>query len=214
MPEVYSKKERFCFPELDEMEKSGRHRKVWDAFVVKPKNVIYEDLDSDEEILIMGRSHIITNFNWVFGLSFLFFLPLFWKEFPFFSSLSTEVNLAIDVFWYLGVIFYVILNTLMWFYNVYIVTNERVIDIDFLGLLNKTVNVTQISKIEDVNFTQKGLFASWFNYGDVVVETASEQRTQDVSRGGDKAAFTFRSIGEPNKVTSVISELMEFYESK
>ena len=95
----------------------------------------------------------------------------------------------------------------MWFYNVYIVTNERLVDVDFVGLLSKTVNVCQMSRVEDVNYTQKGFFASMLNYGDVIVQTASEQKTPDSS--GELSAFTFESIAYPDRVAALISQLTE-----
>jgi hypothetical protein len=67
--------------------------------------------------------------------------------------------------------------------------------------------VAQISKIEDVNYTQKGILANLFNFGDVIIQTASEQRTPDAA--GELSSFTFESVAFPDKVTSVISQLTE-----
>jgi hypothetical protein len=93
------------------------------------------------------------------------------------------------------------------------VTNERLIDLDFMGLLNKTINVTQISRLEDINYTQRGLMSSIFNYGDVIAQTASEQRSGD-TKDGETSAFTFESVGDPNEVVRVISDLMDKEDDK
>ncbi|HEX9007997.1 MAG TPA: PH domain-containing protein, partial [Patescibacteria group bacterium] len=91
---------------------------------------------------------------------------------------------------------------------VYIVTNERLIAVEFMGLLSKSINVTQIRKIEDVSYSQRGLASSFFDFGDVIAETASEQRTADVAQG-EPSSFTFESVGNPNEVVRIISDLMD-----
>jgi hypothetical protein len=79
--------------------------------------------------------------------------------------------------------------------------------VDFVGLLNKTVNVTELGNVEDVNYSQRGIVESLFNYGDVITQTASEQKTPDAT--GEMSAFTFESIAYPDKVVAVISQLVE-----
>jgi hypothetical protein len=80
------------------------------------------------------------------------------------------------------------------------------VDVDFVGLLSKTVNVTELDNVEDVNYSQNGLMDSFFNMGDVIVQTASEQKTQDAS--GELSAFTFEAIANPDKVSQIISKLV------
>jgi hypothetical protein len=87
------------------------------------------------------------------------------------------------------------------------VTDERLVDVDFTGLLNKTVNVADLNNLEDVNYSQNGLVDSIFNIGNVVVQTASEQKTPDAA--GELSAFTFERIADPDKVAQVISLLID-----
>ena len=178
------------------------------SFVFNPNKLMkFEAQHEDEEIILLGRRHPITNLGWLTMASVAVFVPLFWGEFPFFAVLTDLTRMKITILWYLTVTFYVMLNSLLWFYNVYIVTDERLVDVDFVGLLNKTVNVADLDNLQDVNYSQNGLVASLFNIGDVVVETASEQKTPDAS--GELSAFTFEQISDPDKVAQVISQLME-----
>ncbi len=214
MPEIFdAKKKKTSFTELDKLKNSGKYRSQWGSLMVLPQGVNFESLDDDETILLLGRRHFITNIGWLAMTCVLFFVPFFWNEFPFFSNLSDNVYLSVVMLWYLGMSFYVLINFIMWFYNVYIVTDERLIDLDFNGILNKTINVTQISKIEDINYTQRGLLSSFFNFGDVVAQTSSEQRSGDVG-SNEVSAFTFESVGDPNEVVRIVSELMEMAEEK
>lgn len=175
--------------------------------VPHPHKFRFESQQDDETVLLLGRRHFITNFGWITVICFAFVIPFFWGEFPFLKALDGNTLVSLTMLWYLGLIFFGMQSFLMWFYNVYIITNERLVDVDFVGLLNKTVNVCQMNKVEDVNYTQKGFFASMLNYGDVIVQTASEQKTPDSS--GELSAFTFESVAYPDKVASLISQLTE-----
>lgn len=184
----------------------------WGSFMATPDWLKFESQQDDERIVIVGRSHPITNFGWVTIVCFAIFIPLFWSEFPFIQTLNVSTLMSLTLLWYIALAFFALQSFLLWFYNIYIVTNERLVDVDFMGLLSKTVNVTQLNNVEDVNYSQNGIVASFFNYGDVITQTASEQKTQDAS--GEMSAFTFESIAYPDKVVAVISQLVEDVEDE
>ncbi len=190
----------------------GFQKSVWHSMTAMPKGVGFEAQNDDEQVILFLRSHPATNLHWVGLILILFFIPFFWIEFPLLSSISPMVRLALTVFWYMGLAFFAFEQLLVWFYNVYIVTNERVIDVDFYGLLYKDVKTAQISRIEDVSYAQRGLFSSFLNYGDVTVETASEQRSDNEAEGS--GAFVFEAVTNPNEVVKVISELIEKEDNK
>ena len=177
------------------------------SFVFNPNKLRFETQYENEEVILLGRRHPITNLGWLTLVSIATFIPLFWETFPFFSVLDNITITKVTVLWYLALTFYVIQNSLLWFYNVYIVTDERLVDVDFVGLLNKTVNVADLNNLEDVNYSQNGLVDSLFNIGNVVVQTASEQKTPDAA--GELSAFTFEKISDPDKVAQVISQLID-----
>jgi len=181
-------------------------KSIWGSFAVGPEDLRFEAQHEDEEIIILGRRHPVTNLGWLTIVCFAVFIPTVWGSFPFFAALSTLTLTKITILWYLAMLFFVIQNFLLWFYNIYIVTNERLVDVDFVGLLSKTVNVTELDNVEDVNYSQNGLMDSFFNMGDVIVQTASEQKTQDAS--GELSAFTFEAIANPDKVSQIISKLV------
>lgn len=206
MPEIFGSEKQEDIHEIVELEKRGRFRSPFGSLVVKPPQTRFESQDNDEEIVIMGRRHFVTNLKWMALSCFAFFVPLFWGEFPMVKALNVDTSFVLSIVWYCALLFYVIQNFMLWFYNVYIVTNERLVDVDFFGLLYKNINVTQIGKVEDVNYSQRGIFSGFFNYGDVVIQTASEQRSDDRS---ERSAFTFDSVANPDLVVKIISELME-----
>jgi len=211
MPEIFASETPEDLKEIKELEKSGKFNSLFGSFVVSPPKTRFESQDSDEKIVILGRRHFVTNLKWLTLACFAVFVPMFWGEFPMIKALNVNTSFIMSIVWYSALFFYVIQSFVLWFYNVYIVTNERLVDVDFFGLLYKNINVTQIAKIEDVNYSQKGIFAGFFNYGDVVVQTASEQRSDDRSEG---SAFTFGHVANPDLVVKIISQLMEEEQKK
>ena len=216
MPEVFSKSgksksapstDSSVVNEVKKMVEQGFSMPAWRSLAAMPPDTKFEAQNDDEKVLLLMRKHPVTNLWWIGLTAMLFGFPLFWGEFPLISNVTASVRLALAIFWYLGLAFFAIQNLLLWFYNVYIVTDERVIDVDFFGLLYKNVNATQIRKIEDVNYSQVGMLSSVFNYGTVVIQTASEQRSAD--RSEEAAAFTFEAVPNPDRVVKAISELME-----
>jgi uncharacterized membrane protein YdbT with pleckstrin-like domain len=105
------------------------------------------------------------------------------------------------MFWYLATFGFALSSFIGWFFNIYIVTNERIVDIDFFYLLYKKFSQAELTKIQDINYTSGGLLAAMFNFGDVVVETAGEAPNID-----------FELIPFPEKVVETIRELTEHEE--
>jgi hypothetical protein len=86
-----------------------------------------------------------------------------------------------------------------WYFNVYIVTNERIIDVDFFYLLYNKVSSTRIDRLQDVSYKLGGVVRAVFDFGDVFVQTA-----------GSEPNFDFLSVPHPETVVRKIVELMEF----
>ena len=77
-----------------------------------------------------------------------------------------------------------------WFYNITLVTEKGVIDIDYSNLVYHDVAITNLNLVEDVNYTKIGFFRSFFDYGDLFVQTA----------GGKE---NLEAIGIPNPAKAV-----------
>lgn len=212
MPEVFKVKGQRDVEEVKKMLGNFFAGSILGSFVLTPQNLKFESQHEGEEVIVIGRRHPITNLWWLAIVSFAVFIPTVWESFPLFQSVSALTVTKITILWYLGLLFYSIQNFLLWFYNIYIVTDERLVDVDFVGLLQKTVNVARFDDIVDVNYSQGGLADSIFNMGDVIVQTSSEQKTPDAS--GEASAFTFESVAYPDKLAQVISKLVDLEEEE
>jgi uncharacterized membrane protein YdbT with pleckstrin-like domain len=116
--------------------------------------------------------------------------------------LDDEQSLSYIFFW-MGLTLYGLFVWLFFFaqwldfyLDVWILTNQRIINIELKGLFSRTVAELDISQIEDVTTETKGFFATMFNMGDVYVQTAGEQ-----------PRFVFRQVPNPNEIRTKIVEL-------
>lgn len=71
---------------------------------------------------------------------------------------------------------YIWLNILIWFFNVGIITTERVVDIDFHGVIYKEITEARLDKIQDITEKAGGFAESFFNFGHLYLQTAGGEQ--------------------------------------
>ncbi|MBI2620946.1 PH domain-containing protein [candidate division WWE3 bacterium] len=175
---------------------------MWEAFWRYPKSTHFDGEDSGEEILLVLRRHLITNLGWIVVSIALVILPTVSK--PLLLSLgighastfSPSFTFILTSFWYLFAFGFIFENFLLWFFNVYIVTNKRIVDMDFGGILFRNISDAPLRNIEDVTHTISGAAQVIFNYGNVAIQTAGEQRELE-----------FELVPRPARVQDIISDL-------
>lgn len=172
------------------------------ALMINPPDVNFQTQEQDEQVVLLLRRHWITNIPWIFIGSLMLLAPfIFSIFFPLLNiplKLPGSVLIVIWCFWYLLTFGYFFINFLIWYFNAYIVTNERVVDIDFYNLTYKQVAATRIGRIQDVTFKVGGVIRGIFDYGDVFVQTA-----------GEELNFDFLAVPKPSFVADKIGDLME-----
>jgi hypothetical protein len=174
--------------------KSGHALSAW--LVLPSKKVKFETQEPEEEILVILRKHWLTNLPWLLTAIILFLAPAVLRFFPLLEAFPFKFQLMFVVIWYLILLMYVFERFLAWFFNVAIITDERIIDVDFLNLTTKKVADADLDKIQDVAYTHFGAFGTIFNFGDVSVQTAAEQRE-----------FIFEKVPNPASVASILQRL-------
>lgn len=65
--------------------------------------------------------------------------------------------------------------------NVIILTNEKLAQVLYKSLFNRKISQLSIGDVQDVTVSQNGVFARYFNYGTLIVETAGEQQNYTFS---------------------------------
>lgn len=173
------------------------------AFAVNPGGVKFETQEAEEVVMLFLRQHIIVNLGWVLLAIVLLlaptvFIPLFVGALGVSLSVPTGYLIVATLFWYLGTSGFILAKFLGWYFNIYIVTNERVVDIDFYYLLYKRFSQAELNKIQDISYSSGGIFATFFNYGNVTIETA-----------GETPNIEFDKVPYPEKVVETVRNLTE-----
>lgn len=179
------------------------HMNVLSSFCQNPQGVSFETQKGTESIILFLRSHFLTNLSWIIISIILVILPLIAALFlpnMHLGFLSSEVVsrfvTVFALFYYLIVFSYIFLSFLSWFYNVFIVTTERILDIDYSDIVVHNMAETKLNHIEDVRYTQSGFIPSFINYGNLFVQTA-----------GTEENFEAFSIPKPREATDIITDL-------
>lgn len=172
-------------------------------FSVNPSGLRFETQQDDETVILFLRQHLIVNVPWIL-LTLLLLLapivlfPLLLQAIAPFILLSGGYAVVMLLGWYLVTFGFAFASFLRWFFNIYIVTNERVVDIDFIHLLYKQFSEAQLLNIQDITFKTGGVVETMFNFGSVYIQTASEVPN-----------FEFISVPNPEQIVKIISQAAE-----
>lgn len=178
------------------MDNEAATDRFFHSFALNPK-IVFETQRVSEKVLIMVRSHPITQIPWIFN-SLVFLILLLILDFFFAPMLTLMQVLTINIFVLVFVFSYIWFNYLNWFFNVGIITNERVVDVDFHNIIYKEINIARLDKVEDITSKGAGYFGSLFNYGHLFIQTA-----------GSEVNLEFHSIPDPSGVAHIVNGLLE-----
>lgn len=168
------------------------------AYCPKPIGVGFDIQHDEEPVLLLLRQHPIVNLPWIFLTLFLVIAPIILLPvIPFLDFLPGNYRFVAVLGWYIMVFGYALEQFLVWFFNIYIVTDERVIDYDFYNLLFKRVSEAKIENIEDITTSNNGLLQSVVDFGDIRIQTAAEI-----------PEIEFERVPHPNLVAKFLSEML------
>jgi len=186
-------------PPKTEAQKIGVHghsHSRWSSFSLYPDDIDFETKASKEQIILMLRQHPVVNLRWIVTSIFLLSGPTLLNLFGVFTLLPEGFSLVITLSWYLVTSAYAIEGFLDWYFNVYFITDQRIVDVDFYNLINKRVSNAEIEIIEDVSYTTGGVIRTLLNYGDVFIQTAAEV-----------SEFDFYAVPNPERAVKILDDL-------
>lgn len=173
------------------------------SFITFPKWIYIESQDEGEEVVLFLRQHLIVNFKWILIVIVLLVIPTLFDFFPPYELMPENFRFIITLVWYLMLFGYALAKIMYWFFNIFILTDERLIDVDYENLFYRVVSDTKTEKVQDVNSMMSGVWQTFFNYGDVVIQTA-----------GELPQFTFQNIPHPDLVAKYINVLIDMEEQE
>jgi membrane protein YdbS with pleckstrin-like domain len=170
----------------------------WDDRAISVKNVeIMEQFEFDnqrpnEEIVFMRRRH-----PWIFWKSSLILLFvilivliafLIWGA----SKVSVVVSVASVIF----LILYFLGRWFVYTSDIFILTNQRIINIDQRGFFTRRVSEAELENIQNVTYEIKGPIRSFLNFGEIIISTA-----------GNTPGLTLSNVENPHFIQEKIVSL-------
>jgi hypothetical protein len=127
----------------------------------------FEGQHDGEEVLFVFRRHIIAMRKGFYSLLIPFALsaipPLIWQD-------RLELFLLPIAGLVVGSILFSY-HFMMWYFTVYIVTNERIRQVTQKGFFGKDVVELRLAKIQNISYNIPGFSGEIFKYGTIVIQT-------------------------------------------
>jgi len=168
------------------------------SFMSFPKELNFHGKEKGEQVVLIIRSHWIVTVPYFFLAILVFILPFILASLmpTFFSSIALLISLVIiSLLVSLGI---VVSTFVKWFYTVHIITDQKVVDLDFTSIMNHSMAEAQLERIEDVTHKQLGAIGSIFDVGSVYIQTAGAQNE-----------IEFTNVPRPRDVQDILFDLLE-----
>ena len=169
-----------------------------DSFKAFPKELNFLDKERDENIVLVLRTPFFRYIPQMIAMLLTLLLPLI-----IYLPISEEEGsrtfmIAMMLIAVMIVVTFLIFAILRWYYNVGIITDKRVLDIDFHNIMSHSVAEARLEKIVDITVKQKGIGGSLFDVADIHIQTA-----------GSNPEIVFSKIPRARDVQNILYELLE-----
>ena len=132
------------------------------------RKMIFDGQREGEEVQFVFRRHFLTAKSGVIFLILMIMigvgLTLLWPN----NMMSFETFLALILVGILGFLY----SYMLWYFSIYIVTNQRIRQISQRGLFKKSVVDLGLDKIQSISYGVNGIRAGLMGYGTIVIQTA------------------------------------------
>lgn len=101
-------------------------------------------------------------------------------------------------FYYLAVWLFVFQEIVDYYLDTWILTTERVLDIEQFGLFRRETTECHLASVVDVTSETKGMLETFLKFGDVIIKTA-----------GEKGLLVFKQVPNPEEVRRLVLKLVD-----
>lgn len=129
--------------------------------------LVFDGQREGEEVKFIFRRHFLTakkGFFFMVAMIIVGFLPMFiWKD-------------NINMFWFfvgmviIGAVGF-LYSYMLWYFSLYIVTDQRIRQISQKGFFKKTVVDLGLDRIQSISYGVPGIIAGIFGYGTILIQT-------------------------------------------
>lgn len=157
------------------------------------------ELKENEKIIIALHRHWIIIIGEIIFISIILFAPLFGAYFII-DFLNEKAEFLFYTLWFAASIYFLLIYLILfiiwmdYYLDMWIVTNERIIDIEHSGIFKREVSEFSLKNVQDVTIEIPGMIPSLLKYGNVIVQTAGEKN------------FKVMQIPCPERVKDIIIE--------
>jgi uncharacterized membrane protein YdbT with pleckstrin-like domain len=161
-------------------------------------------LNPGENLIKVFRKHWFVIFAESLLFLIIFILPIILVAVGMITAGLTISPIIQAILWVLGLAWLIT----MWvgffmvytdyYLDVWVLTDQRLIDIDQKGLFAREVAVLRLDKIQDVTTKQSGIFPTIFGYGNVHLQSAGTERE-----------FIIYYVRNPKKIRDLLMEQQE-----
>lgn len=164
----------------------------------------FNDLNPNEKIVkVVHRNwfYLLEQFFWVFVMTIvlvggIMLVPRFFPDFL--ESGGKSVINFLQNFFMLVIWIYGFMIWIDYYYDIWIITTERIVNIEQKGMFIRKASELRFKKIQDVTTEVVGFLPTVMNFGDVKVQTAGEENE-----------FVFRTVSDPYGIKSIIMDLQQ-----
>jgi hypothetical protein len=154
-----------------------------------------QDLKENEQLIAIVRKHpllliivcgpqlLLLGVSWYFAIAF---------SFVFASSIRT----ALFLLWNVLLLLIIFEKSYVWYLDSFILTSQRIIEVDQRGVLERIVQEAPLGDITNVSYEMKGFLQTSFGYGDVTIHTTGAPgilRMEDVAKPQRLRALLFET---------------------
>lgn len=198
IPKKYSKSGKSSFAKIE----NDTAKPSYSSFGAFPQGVSFHGKDQSEDVILLVRRDLATFIPQYLLVFFFLMMPIIFFAFLGAMDLGGAATTALGIG---GSIFFILIAVtiafdtfIKWYYSVGIITNERLVDVDFTNVLYHRFSETQLENVEDVTHAVAGTLGSLFDFGTVYVQTA-----------GTRTEFEFDLVPRPRDVQDLILDLLE-----
>lgn len=132
------------------------------------RKMIFDGQREGEKVQFVFRRHFLTAKSGVIFLILMIMigvgLTLLWPN----NMMIFETFLVLILVGVLGFLY----SYILWYFSIYIVTNQRIRQISQRGLFKKSVVDLGLDKIQSISYGVNGIRAGLMGYGTIVIQTA------------------------------------------
>lgn len=155
--------------------------------------------EADEQIFIFVRRFplaFLSTFILIFLITLLGVIMIFFLGIGDFLSRSEQILLGSAFL--LFMMLFTLIEFIDFYFDLNVVTDRRIVDIDQLRLFNRAVATLLLDDIQDAKAKTKGILPTLFDYGDVTIQTA-----------GSLPNFIFNDVRHPEQIAAMILDLSD-----